>query len=233
MQEALNGTLDFQAVAPRSTAGKLLQLRYQTGSADKNEDDYEAVHRLHHEGLLHFAETFGFEDLLLIDAETRDVLYSVRKGPDLGVSLEQAGYADSNFAAAATGSLAPGSGTVIVDFARYTGALGAPALFAAHAITGRTGERGVLAARLSANKLDEVMTGGGSWRQEGLGESGETYLVGPDLLMRSDSRFQLEAPERYQTQLRAAGYDTSMVEFDRPSTNKSWLGRIKHSLRKR
>lgn len=40
-------------------------------------------------------------------------------------------------------------------------------------------------------RIDEVMTGGANWRREGLGETGETYPVGSDDLMRSDSRFEI------------------------------------------
>ncbi|MCY4189530.1 MAG: PAS domain S-box protein, partial [Bryobacterales bacterium] len=90
-------------------------------------------------------------------------------------------------------------------------------LFSAHAVVAPGGERGVLAARLSTRQLDDVMTGGGSWLREGLGESGETYLVGPDLLMRSDSRFQIETPDAYYRQLRDLGYSPSSLERLRSS----------------
>ncbi len=199
---------------PSSPAGAILQSRYwldSTAEPAAPRDDYAAVHALHHAGLAEFAAAFEFEDLLLIDPTSELVLYSVRKGHDFGIALAQRGYAGSSLREAARRSLAADS-TVIADFAPYPGSFGSPALFAAHAVVAPGGERGVLAARLSTRQLDDVMTGGGSWLREGLGESGETYLVGPDLLMRSDSRFQIETPDAYYRQLRDLGYSPSSLE---------------------
>ncbi len=198
------GLLDL---VPQSTAGKRLQLRPRNQAAVSERDDYEVVHRLYHPGMEHFVETFAFDDLLLVDAENLDVIYNTRQGPDLGIRLGQQSYAETNLAAAVTRGLHSESRTILVDFARYPGALGVPALFAAHAVRGPNDEKGVLAARLSVRKIDEVMTGGGSWREEGLGETGETYLVGPDLLMRSDSRFLLEDGQEHIAELRESGHD--------------------------
>ena len=200
---------------PASLAGTMLQARYWLNSTSKPAvlaDDYAAVHRLHHPSLADFTDAFDFEDLLLIDPTSETVLYTVRKGHDLGITLEQIGYASSSLREASRRCLASEAGTVIVDFAPYPGSFGSPALFAAHAVVAPSGEQGVLAARMSTRKLDDVMTGGGNWLREGFGESGETYLVGPDLLMRSDSRFQLETPDAYYKQLREFGYSPSSLE---------------------
>ena len=211
---------DLYDLLPSSPAGTRLQARYWLNSTPEPTglgDDYAAVHGLHHPGLAEFADVFDFEDLLLIDPTSEAVLYSVRKGHDLGITLKQLGYASSSLREASRRSLASEAGPVIVDFAPYPGSFGSPALFAAHAVVAPSGERGVLAARLSTPKLDDVMTGGGSWLREGLGESGETYLVGPDLLMRSDSRFQLETPDAYYQKLRELGYPPSSLERLRSS----------------
>lgn len=41
---------------------------------------------------------------------------------------------------------------------------------------------GVLIAQLSNEEIDNVVTCGRRWRQEGFGDTGEAYLVGPDYL---------------------------------------------------
>jgi hypothetical protein len=46
------------------------------------------------------------------------------------------------------------------------------------------------------DRIDAVMTGDRQWEAQGLGRTGETYLIGSDHRMRSDSRFFLEAPQR-------------------------------------
>ncbi len=214
------GPPNLNDLLPATLAGTMLQVRHWLKSTSEPTvlgDDYAAVHGLHHPSLADYADAFDFEDLLLIDPATDTVLYSVRKGHDLGITLEQIGYASSSLREACRRSLVPEAGTVMVDFAPYPGSFGSPALFAAHAVVAPSGEEGVLAARLSTRKIDDVMTGGGSWRREGLSESGETYLVGPDLLMRSDSRFQLETPDAYFMQLREIGYSPSALERLRSS----------------
>lgn len=50
------------------------------------------------------------------------------------------------------------------------------------------GLNGVLVARLDVELISEIMR-----LRSGLGESGETYLVGDDMLMRTDSRFEEDA----------------------------------------
>ena len=62
-------------------------------------------------------------------------------------------------------------------------------MFSATAIRADDGELlGVLAVQLPIERLREIMQ-----FTAGMGESGETYLVGEDLLMRSDSRFSEES----------------------------------------
>ena len=62
-------------------------------------------------------------------------------------------------------------------------------MFAAKHLTdpeGRT--RGVLALQVPTDRIQKIMH-----FKAGMGESGETYLVGEDRLMRSDSRFSNES----------------------------------------
>ena len=44
---------------------------------------------------------------------------------------------------------------------------------------------GVLALQLKPTEINSVMTGNREWKEDGLGDSGETYLAGRDKLMRS------------------------------------------------
>jgi class 3 adenylate cyclase len=56
------------------------------------------------------------------------------------------------------------------------------------------------------------MTADRDWDAAGLGHTTETYLAGPDDLMRSDSRLFLEDPERYRKEAVEAGTSTATVE---------------------
>jgi len=71
------------------------------------------------------------------------------------------------------------------DMQSYAPSHGAPAMFIATALRAADGRfLGVLAFELPTDELLHIMN-----YAKGMGDSGETYLVGPDLLMRSDSRF--------------------------------------------
>ena len=56
------------------------------------------------------------------------------------------------------------------------------------------------------------MTNGGHWDQDGLGKTGEVYLVGQDMLMRSRSRPLTVDPAGFFSQLEAAGYSRDEIE---------------------
>ena len=64
---------------------------------------------------------------------------------------------------------------------------------------------GVLVAQLSNEEIDNVVTGGRRWRQDGFGDTGEAYLVGPDHLVRSAPRAFYENPQVYFAELKAVG----------------------------
>ena len=56
------------------------------------------------------------------------------------------------------------------------------------------------------------MTGNKNWVKDGLGESGETYLVGSDHKMRSVSRFLEEDPKGYVELLQNLNVDDETIE---------------------
>jgi methyl-accepting chemotaxis protein len=56
---------------------------------------------------------------------------------------------------------------------------------------------GVLAVQIPIDKVTAVLTSGKKWRDVGLGATGESYLVGPDFLMRTDSRYLIENKASY------------------------------------
>ena len=64
---------------------------------------------------------------------------------------------------------------------------------------------GVLVAQLSNEEIDNVVTGDRRWRQEGFGDTGEAYLVGPDYLVRSGPRAFYENREGYFAELKSVG----------------------------
>jgi len=74
-----------------------------------------------------------------------------------------------------------------VDFEPFGPSSGAPAGFIATPVfdAGSSARLGVLVYQLPADEINAIMTDGA-----GLGESGEAFLLGPDFLMRSNSRLR-------------------------------------------
>ena len=181
-------------------------------------EPYRTAHAHHHAPLRDLQQLFGYYDVFLVAPDaTQAVVYSVYKETDFATSLTQGPHAASGLAEAARRTLeldpANPDATVSTDFAAYGPSYGAPAAFLGSPVVDDTGR--VLAAfvvQAPASRINAVMTGNRRWREAGLGESGETYLVGADRRMRSDSRFFLEDPDGFDRVLADAGVDAATRE---------------------
>ncbi|MGI9586234.1 MAG: HAMP domain-containing protein, partial [Acidimicrobiia bacterium] len=56
---------------------------------------------------------------------------------------------------------------------------------------------GYLLMEIPSSVLTDLVTNESGWTDAGLGETGEIYLVGDDLMMRTESRLWLEDPDEY------------------------------------
>ncbi|MGR3293600.1 MAG: methyl-accepting chemotaxis protein, partial [Candidatus Scalindua sp.] len=57
------------------------------------------------------------------------------------------------------------------------------------------------------------MTSNQKWKSSGLGESGETYIIGSDYTMRSQSRFLIEDKDGYYAQMEKLGVDKGLLNI--------------------
>lgn len=144
---------------------------------------YHNHHANIHSSLRTFLEAFGYYDIFLVDTETGDIVYSVFKELDYGTSLIDGPYKDTNFARAFRRAAEMEQGEVAFeDFEPYLPSYEAPASFLASPIYHRGKAIGVLIFQVPLEPVNAIMG-----ERSGMGETGETYLVGKDLLMRSDS----------------------------------------------
>jgi methyl-accepting chemotaxis protein len=173
-----------------------------------------------HRGLHLLAKAFvserGYYDFFLIDPGG-NVIYSVEKESDFGSNLERSSLRDSGLADVHLRALAslPAPTVVFSDFARYEPSGNAPALFGGISVLDRDGTvLGVLALQIPTERIQEIMQ-----FTAGMGRTGETYLVGDDYRMRSDSRFSetsttLETPVESDTVKRALAGATGVAFTD-------------------
>ena len=181
--------------------------------------DYSRLHGQVHPIIRSFLKKFGYYDIFLVDAETGDIVYSVFKELDYSTSLLDGPYAKTNFGECfrrAREAKDPNS-VILVDYAQYTPSYEAPASFVASPIFDGDTLVGVAMFQMPIARLNEIMG-----ERAGLGRTGQTYLVGPDGLMRSDS--PLEDPEK--------GPVTHSVDasFRRPATGAVKTHRVKRAL---
>ena len=80
----------------------------------------------------------------------------------------------------------------MVDFAHYEPSYNKPAAFIATPVFDGSELKGIVAAQLNIDDINAFMTSSGNWEQEGMGSSGEVYLVGEDASLRTSSRFLIE-----------------------------------------
>ncbi len=210
LQNKLGKELKAEEFEPQGALPFYLQYQYilrnphpegQKDLLDKAEDtsEYAAVHARFHPMLTRFRDTLGFRDLYLVDPETGRIIYTVSKEADLGTSLYRGPYRLSglaNVVSRCKRALGPGD-VCIEDFSSYTASNGAPTAFAASAVFSEGKIVAVIAVQISIDELNRILTSNQAWEEEGLGRTGETYIAGPDFLMRSDSRFLLEDPTAY------------------------------------
>jgi hypothetical protein len=191
---------------PNETGKKHLLDFANDGSA------YAKIHSIYHPIIRNFLLTFGYYDIFLIDSETGHIVYSVFKEVDYTTSLLTGPYKNTNFAQVfREARSAPDKDFIkLVDFESYDPSYTAPASFIATSIYDGDTKIGVLVFQMPIDKINSIMTGDKKWKEDGLGDSGETYLVGDDYKMRSISRFLIEDPVGYFNELDRIGYNENI-----------------------
>ena len=113
-------------------------------------------------------------------------MYTVFKEDDFGTNLLNGKYDKDNIADAFNGAKASDKPDFVklVDLQAYAPSHGAAASFISSPIYIKDMKIGVLVFQININQIDIIMQ-----EKSGMGESGETYLVGKDLFTRSNSRF--------------------------------------------
>lgn len=149
-----------------------------------DQSKYSALHQEVHPVVRNYLEKFGYYDIFLVDSTTGDIVYSVFKELDYSTSLKDGPYASTNFGEAfrkANAAKSPDE-FFLVDFEQYSPSYEAPASFISSPIFDNGKKIGVAIFQMPIDRINEVMG-----FRNGMGETGETYLVGSDNLMRCDT----------------------------------------------
>ncbi len=175
---------------------------------------YSQQHAIYHPLMRGAAAAFGFFDLMLVDPKSGRLVYTVAKEIDLAASLRTGMLRQSGLAAAVARCAATPDRTAVCfgDFAPYAPSRGAPTAFMTTPVLDQGVVIAVLVAQLSIDEIDNVVTGDRQWRQDGFGDTGEAYLVGPDHLARSGPRAFYENRPAYFAELKQGGASDATID---------------------
>ncbi len=158
----------------------------------------------------YYMAEYGYYDLFLIDPDGQ-IFYTVAKEADYQTNLLNGAYKDSNLGELFR-KVSQQEGAALVDFAAYAPSNGDPAAFIAKRIMNGNELLGVVALQIPLDPINAIMQ-----TRSGMGESGESYLVGSDLLMRSDSYLD---PKNHSV----------LASFHKPETGKVDTAGAKQAL---
>lgn len=167
---------------------------------------YSNVHARYQAILSDTATSLGFLDAHLID-RNGVLVFTTAKQFDIGHSVVSGPMANSAMAEAFKSAIGDQSSRKahLSDSSPYIPAMGETSMFTAAPIYEGNNYLGMITLELPLDTVDAVMTNQAKWLEHGLGKSGETYLVGSDKKLRSNSRFLIEDQKNYLDQITKLG----------------------------
>jgi methyl-accepting chemotaxis protein len=131
-----------------------------------------------------FRQAYGYYDVFLISVDGY-IFYTAVHEDDYLTNILTGPYRDSKLGELVNEILASGQAFEISDFGPYAPSGDVLAAFVAAPVLDPQGQvEMIVAAQISLETINQIMQ-----ERTGLGDTGETYLVGPDKLWRSDSHF--------------------------------------------
>lgn len=176
--------------------------------------EYSKVHSRYHPIIRNFLERFGYYDIFLIDVQSGDMMYSVFKEVDFATSLLTGLYSKTNFGRVVRNAIESTDRNFVqlIDFEPYDPSYHAPASFIACPIFDGVEKIGIVVFQMPINKINQILTGNNKWREDGLGDSGETFMLGGDYKLRSISRPLIEDIDGHIDRLKSLHYDGALLQ---------------------
>ena len=212
------------ALVPDSGSGQFVQYQYIARNPDGFDDrdrlddagdgsSYSRAHAENHPLLRSLMQNAGLSDLLLVDVDTAEVIYSVKKRIDVGTNAVNGPWAVNGLGAVIDAlATVPFGDAVVSDTAFYAPARGQAVFLLATAIRSTGDATGALVAELPVQALTDLATSGQDWELLGLDETGNVYLVGADGKLRTDTREWLADPEQFLEEYFDRNADESLIE---------------------
>lgn len=145
---------------------------------------YSAVHAKFHPWFRHVLTARDYYDIFLFDT-SGNLVYTVFKELDYATNLNTGEWRETDLGNAfRTANKAQAGEHFFFDFRPYAPSHDVPASFIAQPVFDHNGTRlGVIAFQMPIGRLNDILQ-----FSEGLGDKGESYLIGTDGLLRTDAR---------------------------------------------
>lgn len=152
------------------------------GPYNTSTPEYQKIWQEYGGNLFNYMKMYGYYDIFIICAKHGHVMYTAAKESDLGANLSHGSLRESGLGKL-WARIVSTEKPAFQDFSPYAPSNNDPAAFIGYPVFGPDGNlESVVALQLSLKAINEIMQ-----QRDGMGKTGETYLVGPDKLMRSDS----------------------------------------------
>jgi methyl-accepting chemotaxis protein len=175
-------------------------------TSSQNQTTYDKIHQYIHPYLQDLQRQFGYYDIFLVEPNNGFVVYSVFKELDFATSLKTGAYANSGLGQAFNQAMKNTTqDPSFIDFSPYLPSYNAPASFISKKIMDGEKIVGVLIFQMPVDVINQVMTSNFNWKDVGYGQTGETYLIGPDKKLRSQSRMLVEDKDAFIEALKTVG----------------------------
>jgi methyl-accepting chemotaxis protein len=171
---------------------------------------YGQQHKKYHQSFLEVTQRYQLQELYLVEAKGLNVVYSVAKSPVFATSLKDGAFASTALAATVKQVLAkPQLQWLVSAPTSFAGFFEQQVLFMVapvfNSLSGSEQPIGALVLQLPVQALTELTTNQQHWADIGLGNSGESYLVGSNHLLVSALRPQLSNSREFYAQYPAIG----------------------------
>lgn len=189
---------------------------------------YGQQHRRYHSSFRDLVQRFGFSDLLLVDAQSQTVIYSVNKSPLLGTSLQEGPFKQSPLATLSAQLQSASGNQVLLSrfhlnparFNRQVVYMGLPVF---HDVQSPDKAVGFLIAEIPSARLSSIISAKQQWQTLGLGTTGEVYLVDSEGTLLTELRGVQENPAQFLPQLQTV---TSSEHFSALSRQQQSAGYV-------
>ncbi len=167
-----------------ATRSAITDLEVETSSGKSNGTSYQNKYNGYARVFKNYMDANNLTNIMFIEPKEGFVYFSVDRAHNLHSKLSQ----ESNMLSGLWRSCMKSDAILISDMELQSQNNDDPAIFIGSRIVENGQVVAVLIAEISNKAINEIMT-----TSEGLGETGESYIVGDDFYFRSDSRFSAKS----------------------------------------